>query len=404
MTPFIQIHTLTPYPAVLLNRDSQGFAKRMPFGGAIRTRISSQCLKRHWRVDSGPYSLSTIDGIELSVRSRAHFDEITKALIKEGHDEDTVVQVVVKMKDLLLPKSSKKKDQETKEKKMQIITLGEPERRYLHHEAREIVLRATALGQEGQEPKKKTTKGKKAAPSTPASEAFAERVTKEWKENLQGLYQGAGLASAMFGRMITSDILARKDAAVHVMHAFTTHSEETEIDYFTAVDDLVPDGSAHINTTELTSGLFYSYVVIDVPLLVSNIEGCPRSKWMNHRTPLVGEVLRRMIHLITTTSPGAKVGSTAPYSNAQFLMVEMGAAQPRTLANSFLTPVPLGPGLLERSAQALADQTERLDRMYGSQWKRKVAYLHDSSPFSGLGVDQLTVSEIAKSVAEEFGG
>lgn len=42
---FVQIHTLTSYPAVLLNRDDAGFAKRLPFGGVTRTRISSQCLK-----------------------------------------------------------------------------------------------------------------------------------------------------------------------------------------------------------------------------------------------------------------------------------------------------------------------------------------------------------------------
>jgi hypothetical protein len=46
---FIQIHSLTSYPASLLNRDDAGLAKRIPFGGAVRTRISSQCLKRHWR-------------------------------------------------------------------------------------------------------------------------------------------------------------------------------------------------------------------------------------------------------------------------------------------------------------------------------------------------------------------
>lgn len=40
---FLQIHTLH------LNRDDSGRAKRLPFGGAVRTRISSQCLKWHWR-------------------------------------------------------------------------------------------------------------------------------------------------------------------------------------------------------------------------------------------------------------------------------------------------------------------------------------------------------------------
>ena len=38
---FLQVHTLHSYPAALLNRDDSGLAKRMPFGGAVRTRISS---------------------------------------------------------------------------------------------------------------------------------------------------------------------------------------------------------------------------------------------------------------------------------------------------------------------------------------------------------------------------
>ena len=46
---FLQIHTLHSYTAALLNRDDSGLAKRLTFGGVSRTRISSQCLKRHWR-------------------------------------------------------------------------------------------------------------------------------------------------------------------------------------------------------------------------------------------------------------------------------------------------------------------------------------------------------------------
>ena len=39
---FIQISTLTTYPASLLNRDDSGLSKRIPFGGVSRTRVSSQ--------------------------------------------------------------------------------------------------------------------------------------------------------------------------------------------------------------------------------------------------------------------------------------------------------------------------------------------------------------------------
>ena len=47
---FLQVHTLHNYPAALLNRDDAGLAKRLPYGDKVRTRISSQCLKRHWQI------------------------------------------------------------------------------------------------------------------------------------------------------------------------------------------------------------------------------------------------------------------------------------------------------------------------------------------------------------------
>src|SRR5687768_14518897 len=71
---FLQIHTLTSYPAALLNRDGIGFAKRLPFGGSIRLRISSQCLKRHWRTfeDEGGIGGIELGGelVPMAVRSR----------------------------------------------------------------------------------------------------------------------------------------------------------------------------------------------------------------------------------------------------------------------------------------------------------------------------------------------
>ena len=91
---FIQISTLTTYPASLLNRDDSGLSKRIPFGGISRTRVSSQCLKRHGRMADGLWSLQNVDkDIATSIRSRKIFPEkIEKPLIeKEGLDAEKVV-------------------------------------------------------------------------------------------------------------------------------------------------------------------------------------------------------------------------------------------------------------------------------------------------------------------------
>ena len=80
---FIQIHTLHTYPAALLNRDDAGLAKRLPLGNAVRTRISSQCLKRHWRVTDDQFSLAHLD-VPMAVRSRSTLELISQRIQADG--------------------------------------------------------------------------------------------------------------------------------------------------------------------------------------------------------------------------------------------------------------------------------------------------------------------------------
>ena len=113
--------------------------------------------------------------------------------------------------------------------------------------------------------------------------------------------------------MVTSDPGANIEAAIHVAHAFTVHREESESDYFSVVDDLqVADedaGAAHIGDIELTAGLFYGYVVVDVPGLVSNLEGCNSGDWQDADRELAAKVAEHLTHLIATVSPAP---SSAP--------------------------------------------------------------------------------------------
>jgi CRISPR system Cascade subunit CasC len=68
---FIQIHTLTGYTSVLLNRDDTGMAKRIEYGDGVRTRTSSQFAKRKMRTADN--SASLLDLGDMGVRSRLLF-------------------------------------------------------------------------------------------------------------------------------------------------------------------------------------------------------------------------------------------------------------------------------------------------------------------------------------------
>ena len=184
--------------------------------------------------------------------------------------------------------------------------------------------------------------------------------------------------------MVTSDVEANIDAAVHVAHAFTIHEEESESDYFTVVDDLhrVEDdaGADHIGETELTSGLFYGYVVLDRGKLLENLAG---DQQMAH------EVTRRLVHLIATVSPGAKLGSTAPYNFASWMLVEAGVRQPRSLAEAFRSPCD---PLVESAEAAMSGHIERLDNAYGSDEARRAMSL-SGNPLPGA--IQISLADLA---------
>ncbi|HVA67880.1 MAG TPA: type I-E CRISPR-associated protein Cas7/Cse4/CasC [Candidatus Binataceae bacterium] len=360
---FIQIHSLTSYPAALLNRDDAGLAKRIPFGGATRTRISSQCLKRHWRTADDAEALRNCADGQTSVRSRLSFDRhVYRPLVEEDRLDHALAHAVTEaVMALTLGESAKAKAEKKKlaedgdaaapgVQSNQVTVLGRPELDFLRAEARTICGLV------------RDSKG--------AADAVKKHFTRDRIDNLRALKLGAGLDAAMFGRMVTGDILARVDAAIHVAHAFTVHGEQSESDYFSAVDDILKDspegglGSGHINSSELTSGLFYGYVAIDLHGLIRNL-GDDRA--------LAAEVTRRMIHLIATVTPGAKLGSTAPHAYADLMMVEAASAQPRTLANAFLTPVRLAPDPLVNAYDALAAHLGQLDRFYDRTARNAIA-------------------------------
>lgn len=361
---FIQIHTLHTYPAALLNRDDAGLAKRLPLGNAVRTRISSQCLKRHWRVTEDQFSLANLD-VPMAVRSRSTLELISKRIQENGISAALAQAAAEAMRDAgLLDKGGKEKKGEDALKTGQAVLLGKPEIDYL-------VRRCTELAQSSADEK--------------SLKAAIVGALKDEKKNIEAIKHGSGLESALFGRMVTSDILASREASVSVAHAFTVHQAQVENDYFTVVDDLMQEagdlGSAGIFDTELASGLYYGYVVIDVPQLLENLEGIAAKDCFSEGTPaerreLAGRVVQHLLHLIATVSPGAKRGSTAPFDWAKFMLVEAGDWQPRSLAGAFHDALPLedktsANTIRQRAVSRMTQEISAMDEAYGAPLARR---------------------------------
>ena len=253
----------------------------------------------------------------------------------------------------------------TSESGRQPLLLGRPEVEYLRE-------KVTAICAEH--------RNEAEAAKTAAEEIFHTRKGEgnNFRAMRQSTHLPGGLVGALFGRMVTSDPAANIDAAIHVAHAFTVHREESESDYFSVVDDLQREdedaGAAHIGDMELTAGLFYGYVVVDVPGLVSNLTGCDASDWESADKDLAGKVIDHLVHLIATVSPGAKRGSTAPYSCADLMLIEAGTRQPRSLANAFRNPAK---AQVAAATNALSQYLNKLDAAYGAKETRRVMTVED---------------------------
>ena len=380
---FLQIHTLHSYSAALLNRDDSGLAKRMPFGGATRTRISSQCLKRHWRMADDEFALNSIDGAAKAIRSRNVVErEVMQPLRENGDIVEGVLNAVEEAFNKGVYGSSG-----TSESGRQPLLLGRPEVEYLQVKAREI------CAEHAEDAKAAGEAGDLLFTAARRNEERDNFVAFREQTSLPG-----GLIGAMFGRMVTSDPGANIDAAIHVAHAFTVHREESESDYFSVVDDLQREdedaGAAHIGDMELTAGLFYGYVVVDVPGLVSNLTGCEADDWLSADRELAAKVVEHLIHLIATVSPGAKLGSTAPYAAADLMLIEAGSRQPRSLANAYRKPAQ---AQVEDAVSGLSDYLSKIDACYGNKETRRLMSIEDCDL---PGAERLNCDELASWAAD----
>lgn len=350
---FVQIHYMIPLTAVSVNQGDDGQPKRIHQGGFLRGRISSQHQKRLWAEHDGRYALYDIDGAVEDYRSREIISgKVMPAVAAAGGFQKEVLEAVEKEMNIGL---YGKNGHEWKNRQALLLSL--PEVEYL------TLIAAEACG-EGTNPDRSEEENAEAAGAAARERFLAERA------NFMVMREGAeirlGLRVAMNGRMVTSFTDANVDAAIHVSHLITVHAEESEVDHFSTVDDLLPDGqgqAAYLGNTQINSGIYYGYVVVDVPALVQNLEAVPRRKWLETDRKMTGELIHNLIMTIDTVVAGAKKGSTAPYGETAMMMVEVGDRQPRSLAEAFRKPV--RSAQVGDAVQALADRVGQSDEAHG---------------------------------------
>ena len=346
----IEIHAIQNHSPANLNRDDLGAPKTCYFGGVLRSRISSQCLKRSIRMSDEFKQL--LGGVrtrrlaQLIAPGGPDTAEFKKAIAvleicgiaakekkgKKGDDEESTPdeksagvvyvskQAVNGMSELLKTKSAKTDNE-------------------LAKEFAQIIARHT---------------------STPDM-ALCGRMLEPKKAKKQASEEGGAKPK---GGDVWKGLDTTVEAALQVAHAISTHAARPEIDYYVAADDVPGEdaGAGFVDEAMFGSACFYKYFSIDFETLINNLKG---------NKELAAHTVGAFIRGAALVNPTGKQNSFAAHNPPDGMLVEIRNS-PLSYANAFARPA-IAQGerdIISQSVAQLGQYVHDIDTGYGKPTRR----------------------------------
>lgn len=360
----VELHMIQNVVPANLNRDDTGAPKDCTFGGVRRARVSSQSLKRAARLAFPRFGLETS---ELGVRTRRVLSEVVDRLVQRGRDQEQATAVVTNALTGIGLSLDKKGNSEY------LLFLGS--------EALDTFAdRCDALWDQLNSAKKPKKGELKELKST----------------DLLGAERAVDVA--LFGRMIADLPDQTIDAACQVAHAISTHEVRSEFDYFTAVDDLLPDtetGAGMIDTVEFNAACLYRYSNVDTDQLVENLGG---------DRELAERGLKAYLAAMVMSLPSGKQNSMAAHNPPSLVFLVQRETGQWNLANAFADPVRPSPTrpLVETSVKGLLNYYGDLARAFPHQRPAAAGCL--TVGIGGVGLpDGVIAKETLDELIDTFG-
>lgn len=323
----VDIHIIQSLGPNNVNRDETGAPKTCVFGGVMRRRVSSQAWKRAVRQYFRDVVVNGGTGLtenHLGIRTRRVPEQVAGLLEDRGRNREEAVSRALKLKAF--------KGDEKQSSTLVFLTQEEVS-------------------------------------------AIADAVDQHWdllgKEKLSDadlkqvefrLGQGRALDIALFGRMLAELPTENVDAACRVAHAISTHRADTEIDFFTAVDDLKTRdedaGAGMMGDLEFSSCVLYRHLALDTEQLEVNLGGDKE---------LVRQGIRGLIQAAVRSVPGGRQTTFLAVEPPSLVLVDVRRSAVG-LANAFAKPVREGreASLIDGSITALVQHRGHVDAMYGT--------------------------------------
>ena len=308
----IEIHAIQNHSPANLNRDDLGAPKTCYFGGVLRSRISSQCIKRSIRTSEAFKALC--GGIRTRQLARLIAEKV------EGGAEVKKRAAKILEKCGIKPKDDDRSD-------MLVYTT-----RAAINEMAALLQKADGKNEEQ------------------LSQEFGKLIAE----------RTAVPDMALSGRMLETGVLKNTtvDAALQVAHAISTHEAQPQVDYYVAADDIRGDdaGAGYVDEAMFASACFYKYFSIHWETLVANLQG---------NEELAAHTVGAFIRGAAITNPTGKQNSFAAHNPPDGMLIEIKDT-PISYANAFAKPAAQGErDIIAQSIAQLGQYVHDLDIGYG---------------------------------------
>jgi CRISPR system Cascade subunit CasC len=262
---------------------------------------------------------------------------------------DKIEQIFIKKKEAAKPKKAKEGDvveavaaEETKDKSDTLLFLS----------PKEIDILAEAFLQAGFDPDKVI------------SQKDPKKQAKEMAALIGNVNEAVdALDIILFGRMVAQAAELNVEAACSFAHAISTHKVSSEIEFFTAVDDIDPaPGSAHMGSLEFSSATYYRYISLNLGQLYQSLAG--------QSMPEAIEAFTKALFVAVPSARQTTMSGASPWDFANVL-VRKG----QRLQMPFETAVRAKDGgFLQPSIQALKDYLAKKEKLHGSLFGLEKSY------------------------------
>ncbi|WP_016906475.1 type I-E CRISPR-associated protein Cas7/Cse4/CasC [Streptomyces xiaopingdaonensis] len=395
----VDIHVLQTVPPSNLNRDDTGTPKTAVYGGARRSRVSSQAWKRATRTAFK----QLLDPAELGVRTKKVAEligETVRELEPEVTQEESweLAKAVVEAgtgSKLAVPERKKPKKSQEGDAAAEEAKPLPPESSYLMFLSAQQRRGLAELAVEGRGDIAGFLKGKE---------------NRERAREIADTRHSVDIA--LFGRMVADGADINVDAAAQVAHALSVHAVENESDYYTAVDDENEEdetGAGMIGTVEFNSATLYRYAALDIDRLGENLgQGLDESA---APAAPVRRAVEAFVRGFVSSLPTGKINTFAHHTPPDAVVVKLRESRPVSFVGAFEEPTMAesGSGHVRQASERLAEQIAEVEEKFGSTalatWVvpvgRNTAKLADVG--TAVTLDEL-VEGVGAAVAERWSG